>query len=284
MPDETNEVMAPEPEIEVVDEFGDAFKDATEATKETNAPDLAVKEEQVVSDEKVDTKEALQAEPKEIVPEKVEPKSDEQTWEQRYRSLQGMFNKQAEELKSIKTSPVEPPKESPAKDAPPEEDEEIKEFLTEFDYLAKPIQKIVEKLVSQKTGEVEAKADAKVQATHRMVADLVITAQHPDFFELRESGEIRKWVDTKTGQDKEFYTRVCNEGSISDIINLISDYKKATKKETPDLQKQQERQEKLTNLSAVKNKPGIINAHGGGKPDDFNGAFAKRAAEYERRR
>lgn len=283
MPEELSEVVVAETEPEVeVDDFSEAFNKAVEAAEVQDAAEPIVEAKVEPTELKAEEKE----ESKDEIPEETKPieetKPPEEDWKHKYDTLNGMFKKQAEELKVTKAKIPEPKKEEPP---PQEEDPEVTEFLTEFDYLAKPIQKIVEKLVSQKAGEVESKSDAKVQATNRMVADLMISAQHPDFFELRETGEIRKWVDTLPETEKEVYTRVCNEGSIKEVVDLISDYKKTVKSPLLEEQKQKEaeKQNKITNLAAVKRKPGAINSSSG-KVDDFNSAFAKRAAELEQRR
>lgn len=277
MSEEVNEVAEPEAEIEVKDDFSDAFNKAADAAEAAEAINITQPEKEVV----VEPTEPVVPEKEAKPVESVVDEKPQENWEQKYKSLQGMFNKTSAELKEAKAKIPEPKKEEPS----PEEDEEMKNFLQEFDYLAKPITRLVEKMVSERTGEVESKTNANVQATNRIVADLVISAQHPDFYELRETGEVRNWVDTLPDAEKEAYTRVCDEGSIKEVIGLISDYKKAVKAPALEEQKQKEleKQTKLTNLAAVKRKPGAINSSSG-KVDDFNSAFAQRAAELEQRR
>lgn len=215
-----------------------------------------------------------------------EDKGEDETYKHKYETLQGMFNrlsKEFEELKKGATAGADRQEANAAgtiTNTAEKQDDDIAEFMEQFDYLAKPMQKIMERFVTKAIDEAVTKTrgemTTQIAATNRAVADFMITSAHPDFYTMRDSGEVKKWVEGLTGKDKTLYTKVYEDGSVNEVIDMLSEYKKTISKA------KEAKEEKLKNLTAVKTKPGAISLESGQKPDDFEGSFAKRAAELEK--
>lgn len=257
-------------------------KEPTEKSEEELAEEARVKEEEAKSKAEADAKNKP-------------PEKDD--FQHKYETLQGMFNKLVEEVKELKAGKAESPKKQEPPKEEEETDEEIVEFLKEFDYLAKPMQKIVEKLLdkrlekaAEEIQEVRKEAAFKTEESTRMLADFVISATHPDFLRLRDTGEVKRWVETLAGTEKALYDKIYKEGSVEEVIDMLTAYKKATKVEKPpektkeELEKEEQKKEKLNNLTVVRTKLGAINTDSGKRGDDYESAFQRRAEEIEKKK
>lgn len=219
---------------------------------------------------------------------------DEEDYKQKYKTLQGMFDKETkalqEKLKELEGKIVAPPaKEEPSKKDDSEEltkllegDDEIKSFLEEYDYLGGPLLKIVGKVLanSKKDGAGSSQEEIN-QAVTVAVHFATIQAIHPDYNEITKAeegkpSELKKFVDTYSGSDKQQIEDAYNHGNAQQVIDLVNLYKKS--KETPandDLK--QKRDKKLADLAAVPKKDGAINTNAKGKPSTFEEAFNQAA-------
>ena len=258
--------------------FGDAFR---EATNEVAEP---VKEEakEEVKEEKKEEKE-VKEEAKEAETEV--KKTDDSQWKHKYDTLQGMFNKMSKDFKAIKEQITQQKVNEEKKSESEPDDEEMTNFLTDYDYIANPAKKIIDRKAKEVEERILHNLNEHYTQTSRMVADLVISMEHPDFISLRNTGDIRGWVDSMNeSPEKEEYTRICDEGNVEEVIQLLNDFKKATKKQKVVKEEDPVKQEKITNLTAVTTKRGAINAESGGKPASFSDAFKRHSAELEHRR
>lgn len=266
-------------ETEEDDEFGAAFG---EAAAESSTPDTKAEapakreraeeepEEKEDEEEGKDGEEGGEEDPSKSEKEPTEtdtgkPKKGEDDWEQRYKTLQGMFEQlqgEVETLKKGKTDPAEKDgKKGPDKTEPTgidlsklaEEDPDIKEFLEEYDYLAGPLQKILSTVASPKAASVSQEELAAI------LHNATITAARPEYPELtKKNGDgpsaLRTFVDGYNGEDKERVQNAYEKGSAQEVIWLIDQYKasRESKKESELSSKVKEgKKKKLEDLSAV---------------------------------
>lgn len=111
-----------------------------------------------------------------------------------------------------------------------------------------------------------------------------ILSVHNDAFDVRD--KVIEWIGTQPSFLKNTYESVLQKGTASEVVELLSVYKKATGAveahpaagPTPEELAQQQ-QEKTKKLNA---QEGVRGRHTGGRatvdPDDFDGAFDKFAA------
>ena len=173
--------------------------------------------------------------------------------------------------------------EEPVKPAPPppidfKTDPDFKEFFEEYDYLADPIMKMIEKAVSAREAARPQVDPADNKDLLQAVADYIhfdkITTAHADFPELRDSGALKRFVDSQTGADKARLETIYTGGSSEDIIKLVTEYKEAQAKPITT-----NKDEKLRHLAAVKTKPTAINTASGGHAEDYDSAFEEAATK-----
>jgi hypothetical protein len=116
------------------------------------------------------------------------------------------------------------------------QDDVLKEFKEQYpdiaSTLAPALQKLIDAGVSLKTAELEKRFNEALapvqQATQDTQVDshfASITKAVPDFEALRDSGEVEKWIDTQPSYIKSAATRVLNEGTAAEVIELFKNYK-----------------------------------------------------------
>lgn len=227
--------------------------------------------------------------------------------EQRYRTLQGMHRKDKEtweqkeqeylaELEKLRASG---PTESIAPDTKDgkaagdsglsEEDKAaLKEYDDEFDTISR-----METLKRNMLADaLRQEIDAKLQNFFQQISPAIsvgnnfaverhlgaIREAHSDFETYRDNGSIQKWIDTKPAYLKNAYQHVYDDGSVEEVIDLISTFKTENNigalppGNQPPQQNNSRKEGRKAALSAVTNRRGAVNLHQFSS-DDFEGAF-----------
>jgi hypothetical protein len=228
--------------------------------------------------------------------------SQTEDWEHKYKTLQGMYNKAEKDLKTLEEkvttqaeNQTDKGKEKPLEDVAnlfddlidliPEEDrEEFKRYQEEMDNVNK-FEGIKQKALAKK---LITRFEASLQLLANNIApylDLIkentasshfstIKAQHSDFEELRDSGQIKEWITTQPKYMQDAYTKAYQNGSAEEVIDLLTRFK--TEKGIATKDKSSTTDERVQSLSVVKNKQrGIQPATSKGiaNKDDYSGAW-----------
>ena len=204
------------------------------------------------------------AEPVETKEEKAPDTGEERTYKKRYDDLRKMQQRQAEELKAIKTQ-LENAKEQGVV-RPPKSDEDIQAWADKYPDVAAIVETIAEKKAQEKFSYAEDRLqqidEMTAEADRNKSLDSIRTA-HSDFDDLKESDEFHDWAgeQPKWVQDA-LYENQDDPRSVIRVIDLYKSDKgmdtKSRKKATKDAAK------------AVVNKRAT-------KPDtvDMEGAFSE---------
>jgi hypothetical protein len=256
------EVIVPEKEQtagEIEAAFGDAFTEAADTAEKK--PVLDVAEEVVEKDEPLAEKEVAKVEE----PVKAAVVEEDPLL--------------AKPVVKAVTAVEEPVKVTPPAPLDLKADPDFKEFFEEYDYLAEPILKMIAKVMAQSEASRPATADpADNKDLLQAVADYIhfdkITTAHSDFPAIRDSGALKRFVDSQTGAEKDRLEKIYTGGSSEEIISLVTEYKAAQAKPVTT-----GKNEKLLNMAAVKTKPTAINTASTGQAEDFDSAFDEAAAK-----
>jgi hypothetical protein len=205
--------------------------------------------------------------------------------------LNAKIEAQNQEIAELKKGPPKAAETPAAAVTPPVEevDEDVKSFEEEYDYLAKPVKKIVDRMVKRAiataTPQGEPGPGIKEEDVQRLVADGVhfglITARHKDFFDIHNSGELEKFAQTDPQLRK-----IYDEGTAEEVIGLVDQFK--AHKNPPPVKPaepvvDQEKDRKLHDLEAVRNRRGPINAAGStGQAETYEDAFDEAAAKISK--
>lgn len=319
--DETTDTVTTGAEV-VTDEFGTAFGAMADEVTPTDKPaetqpekdegaekvdekpdtEKTVDGEDAAKDETADAtaKSETGADAKEVQPEEEKPED----YKHKYETLKGMFDKETkafrDELKQLKeqlATKQDTPKPEPkdeGKEAEEElakmieEDPELKEFASEYDYLSKPLQKFLGKIIVKSKSSGSSNNEA-VNDALRELHRVTITVAHSDFDELiKPEGEgkpskLEAFVKNYTGADKDKIEHAYTNGTAREVIELVDAYKKsvkdaeaATSTVTDEVKAQREK--KLNDLAAVPKKDAAINTNTKKKAETFGDAFAEEAA------
>lgn len=318
MPVETKEVETPNTDTTKIgaegnDNFGAAFDEAAvgevlngkPAETQPEKDEGAEKVEETAEAEKKDEDTAEKAKAESKSPEAGEEKEPEETYEtlkHKHDTLKGMFDKETktlrDELKELKkqlsakqdTPKPEPKDEGKEADAELakmiEDDPELKEFATEYDYLSKPLQKFLSKIIvkSKASGPVN---DTAIQELRQEMHFAIITTAHKDFEELAKPeaegkpSKLEAFVTAYDGSDKEKVVNAFQKGNAQQVIELIDLYKESVKKAEESTvvdEVKKKRDEKLADLSAVPKKDGAINTNTKKKVATYGEAFEEAAS------
>tara|TARA_R100001377_G_scaffold18101_1_gene9314 strand:- start:764 stop:1720 length:957 start_codon:yes stop_codon:yes gene_type:complete len=202
-----------EQEEELKDLMGEKSDDSEESDGETAASNKV----QDASDPK-----QKEANAKDEAQEDESLSSEEKTYKKRYSDLRSHQNKQAEELKAIKTQLENAQERGDIR--PPKSDEDIEEWTRQYPDVAA----IVERIAEKKAQEKFSGAESRLQEIDRISAESdrnrmedEIRAMHPDFDDLRSSdvfhdwaGEQPKWVQDALYENSE------DPASVTRVIDL----------------------------------------------------------------
>jgi hypothetical protein len=249
------------------DEFAEAFEKASGAPDQ---PDLKPED----NPENI-TEEVAKVEPEvapvveTVVPEAVDPslqqpgESDEK-YEQRYKTLKGIFDHEKTEWKTEKETllkqieeakkPAEKPKEVTTVDEPPllsEEDQEaLKQYEEDFDVISKmegkkrevALAKIRKEIsdhinglkdelkaefATQLAPAVELVKETQKEREERSTAEhfATIRESHPDYEKYVEDESIKTWIATKPKYLQKGMMETYSAGDAESIVELLNDFK-----------------------------------------------------------
>jgi hypothetical protein len=226
----------------------------------TDAFEMAAKEEPA---ELAPAEAAPVAEPVQPVLEQQPGESDEK-YEQRYKTLQGIFKKEKEswdakeatyisQIEEAKKAPPPPlaPKET---DIPktleeslsPEDKAALEEYDRDFDLVSKMegkkrdlALKALRKEFQDFLGKAKEEFSAQLAPTQTLMQETVaererqgeerhfstIKEQHPDFEKYRDDGSILKWIESKPKYLQKSMMETYNEGVADDALSLLNDFK-----------------------------------------------------------
>lgn len=244
-------------------------------------------------------------------PPKVQAGDDDKA-DQRYRTLQGMYNKDKETWETERAALLAKAEEAAKAAAPApkketeipkdlelsEEDlQAIKEYDEEFDLVSKMEGKKREielrKLRKEFQGFVEtikAELTAQLAPTQTFINETVaeraqreelshfssIKEAHPDFETYRDDGRLMKWIESKPRYLQKSMLETYNQGTSDDVVDLLNDFKLEHNISSPPrdnvLDINTRKAEKKLAMTAVTTRRGAVNPSHV-VASDFEGAF-----------
>lgn len=210
--DDTSGSDDPAPETEDTPAQGDPLATGEPAEPATETPDLAAENQTL--------KEQMEA------------------MSQRMKSWEGRIaaaNKRAEEAEArLKQEATE--QQDKSDDVLPvgegEEDADLREFVSEFPDLVKPIHKLAGKIAEQIVDRKLASITPRLEQVSATVEESTfdshlerITTAHPDWRQIRDSGKLAAWVKGQPKFMQPQLQRVIDDGETSEIIEMFDTYK-----------------------------------------------------------
>ena len=258
--------IVPEVTEQPADVFDNAF-DAAAAEKLTESKDVVTDEPKTVVDEK--PVEAKKAEPviekdktKEAERSEVEQPDEEKTYEQRWKSLQGIYKsskaawdkEKAELVAQTKREPAPTPINKEKEERPvtlssflesltPEQKAELEDYEKDFDIISKmeglkrdralaafnaELKAFKEEVLSQLAPAANLMKEYQVEREVR-TSDAhfgSIAQAHPDYEEYRDNGSILAWIDSKPKYLQKGLKDIYQNGEAEEVVELLSDFKK----------------------------------------------------------
>jgi hypothetical protein len=160
------------------------------------------------------------------------PYSELETARARAEQAEALAATQAELIESLKAAKVA---DAGTGDTEAQDDvlAEFKEQYPELaTMLAPALQKLIDNGVALKTSEIEKKFSEALAPIQKTAQDnsidahfSAITDKVPDFDKLVESGAVDKWIETLPSYARAGATRVMNEGTAPEVIELFGQYK-----------------------------------------------------------
>ena len=284
--------------------FDGAFDQAAGIEDTKKKPELESEEEEIPEkkEEVVEKKEEIIEKKEEVVAKK----DDEETYQQRYKTLQGIHKHDKEVWETEKNLLIKQVAEKEkikeeAKDLSgideksltPEEEAALKEYEQDFDVVSKmegkkrdialrALRKEFEgwkkEVLDQLKPTQELLKETKDQNEIRNREDHfnAIRRAHKDFETFRDDGSIKKWIETKPKYLQDAMMNTYSNGSAEEVIEFLDDFKKEnnlTKEPDPKVIDINERKaEKKQNLTAVISRRGAVNQLQK-VADDYDGAF-----------
>lgn len=270
------------------EDFEESFNEASVEVDGKNEVELEVESEVDTKDTKTaDTKVAdLKEGEDEKGKEKEVVKPTYEEIEQKYKSLQGMFEKMSEDLEELKKpKEVEEKEEKPEVKPKPEEevpDEELEKYQKEYDYIALNQGKLTEKQLKKALvgfaesfkKEFTEKYDITIKNAEKLILEkqdedaeihlLSIHEAHEDYGTEKEKAagkpvftrkDVTEWIETLSPMKKRECKAVLDGGSTEEVVDLLSAYKTdkgiVTKKED---EVEDPNKEKAEKEKEIKNK------------------------------
>jgi uncharacterized protein (UPF0147 family) len=228
------------------------------------------------------------------------PKDEEPKFEQRYKSLQGIFNhdkevwenerkaltEQLEELKKKPEVKKEDALQNLYESLTDEQKASLKEYDEEFDVVSKmegmkrdvalrklrdEMNQFKTEILSQLTPTQDFIKESREEREVRLRTEHfgTIAAAHPDFESFRDNGQILKWIETKPKYLQSKMVETYKQGTADEIVELLSDFK--TENQIGN-DKHDKKEQKRQAMSAVTTKRGAVNASMV-VPADYESAF-----------
>lgn len=192
-------------------------------------------------------------------------------------SWEGRIKKANDEKKAIQAE-LDALKDSKSDGFKPSEDlddkELLKEFLTEFPDLKKPIQLLASQIADAKFDEHFSKLEPKLKKIETTIQETTEEAHfkaikdaHSDWTTVVASSAFKEWINSQPTYVNRELVRICESGTASEVVEMLTNYKESTKQKTEIVQKKD-----MQNLVAVP-------ARSGGPPpneparNDFDAAW-----------
>ena len=239
-------------------------EEATTEEEQDNSKETHNEEEEKSEDK--EEKEENEEESEES--EDAEDIDDPQLILQRYKTLQGMYRSQKQKLEELSKGEKTQSKEEPEKEETQSQEEqnpenqsvdtswvsealnsneEVKEFAEEFPeihaVLENSLKSVMERYtqaMSQAFQTLLQQIDQKYQPIASSVTkitakekDKAIEEHHPDYSTLKQSQELKDWIDSQPKTLKKAYTEILEDGTAEDMIELLNDFKLKTGIKTP---------------------------------------------------
>ena len=240
MPGENPELEKSESNTPAEDDFSAAFDEATASDPTPDPEPEPGPEPDPEPSPEPSPDPAPEPEPApEPDPAPTPPKSDDDdpnsaTWEQRYKTLQGMFK--AEVAREVRTqlSAAPPAEQPPARPSEPasadggEEEQALNEAMEEYPHLMRAVSTLVKK--------TQAETESRIRADYAPVAKTVETdARERHFSAIRSAHsdfdvvvrDLPAWVEQQPAYLQPGYKAVLSGGTAEDVIDLVSRFKEA---------------------------------------------------------
>ena len=147
---------------------------------------------------------------------------EERTYKKRYSDLRSHQNKQADEIKLLKTQLDNAQERGDIR--PPKSDEDIAAWAKEYPDIAAIVETIAEKKASEKFAGAESRLqeiDRITEEAGRTKLESEIRAIHPDFDELRSSDEFHDWAGEQPKWCRDaLYDNTDDPASVTRVIDL----------------------------------------------------------------
>lgn len=241
--------------------------------------------------------------------------------EHKHKTLQGMFEKTSQELEKLKESkeveekPKKEEEKPKAEPKPEEEDTELTEYLKEYSYIsrneAKLRKKELEVLKKDIVKEISKTYDIPIKAAEKLVQDKInedaenhlvsIMEAHEDYGTEKEKvvgtkvftkKDVQEWIDTLSPIRKREYNAIIEEGNTEEVIDLLTEYKKAkdipvkTNEGVDEDKDKKDKELRLEEMETVKGKKGSVSTSLK-KVEDYENAFdeaVKKADEAKKKK
>jgi len=292
---------------QIEDEFADAFASAetgdiadqgTAATLDLDAvdPDAIDLENKVVPDDAIDP-DAVDPDGKAASDVLVEDGEEEETYKQRWKTLQGIVKRDKEEWgleKSTLLQQVDDARTDALKQVDPEkkatkvfvdsltdeQKEQLKEYDREFEVVSKMEGLKRETEFAKLRNDMKVWQDSALTRLEEQVAPVIektdsfeeashfstLKESHADYEQYRDDGSLQKWIDSKPSYLRGALQETYDNGETPDVIDMISDFKTENdimleeSETTPDADElEKKRLQKKNALKSVKTKKGAVN-------------------------
>jgi hypothetical protein len=221
----------------------------------------------------------------------------QEDWEQKYKTLQGMYNKIMDEKKaSSSQKEPPPPTQTPSdgerksidysslwkdltKDLPADMKSGLSEYETDWDVVSKyegakrdAANKRMLDYVNELFTIFADRLQPYLKATEKVAFSAregEIIRKHPDYDTLKGADEVKQWIEAKPKFLQSAMLTALESGEPSDVIELLDQYKGETGKQSRSSNEPAAKQgashqapanERLKNLQVVANKTKGINA------------------------
>ena len=303
MPDETKKediVVAKEEDLDA--EFDKAFAEAVGGKVEEESEDLSAAPAPVEDSDASGEPVAQVVEAPVTEPEKELVHSD-QDFQALYNQAQADLAKErqraaswdgriraaneraaAAEARAAELEKAKPPVQSVEPEAEaidPEEDKALQEFVREFPDIQVGIKALAKKMaksiVKSELAAIRPEIDTIKQSTVTNARDAhfrAIEKAHSDFRQLRDTGAIKDWIDSKPGILKNTYLDIYSKGSAEEIVEMLDICKKeinlSSKKEVTSTPSLTEAAKKFTAVPSHSSGPRVTQQS---SKDDFDSAW-----------
>ena len=174
-----------------------------------------------------------------------------------------------------------------------ENDPDLEDVLEMYPDLIPQVQKLIDNKVTKEVSGVEDRVAqlieqhvspiaTRVQDTEDKAHEAAILEAHPDIREHIASGAFKQWVDSLSPYQQVGAQQICDRGTAEEVIDLFTNFKKATNAEVPPKSQTKKKSsattvDKLKDAMSVPSTPTKVNLEG--QEEDMNKLFAAATRE-----